>query len=125
MLMSMFRDASDESKPHPSFVRRRTAFTLVELLVVIAILGILAALLLPALNKTRAKAEGIYCINNTHQLGLAWILYADDHNGRLVYNLGGDALSRASAPRTNLNWVNNIMSWETNNPDVTNLATIT
>jgi len=103
---------------------KRAAFTLVELLVVIAIIAILAALLLPAFNRTRAKAEGIYCINNTHQLALAWTLYADDHNSRLAYNLGGDALTRTTAPRTNINWVNNILDWETNS-DNTNLATIT
>lgn len=110
--------------PDNAILDRRHAFTLVELLVVIAIMSILAALLLPALNKTRAKAEGIYCINNTHQLALAWTLYADDHNSRLAYNLGGDAQSRTPASHTNLNWVNNIMSWDTN-PDNTNLATIT
>jgi prepilin-type N-terminal cleavage/methylation domain-containing protein/prepilin-type processing-associated H-X9-DG protein len=101
----------------------RAAFTLVELLVVIAIIAVLAALLFPALSKTKAKAEGIYCVNNTHQLAIAWTLYADDHNGRLAYNLGGNALQRTTAPRTNLNWVNNILDWETN-PDNTNVATI-
>jgi len=109
--------------PDAPISNRALAFTLIELLVVIAIIAILAALLFPAFSKTRAKAEGIYCLNNTHQLAVAWTLYADDHNGRLAYNLGGDALTRATAPRTNLNWVNNIMSWETNS-DNTNLATI-
>ena len=101
----------------------RPAFTLVELLVVVAIIAILAALLLPALNKTRAKAEGIYCVSNTRQLAVAWTLYSDDHNGRLAYNLGGSG--RAAAPRTNINWVNNIMSWRVEDSDNTNLATIT
>jgi prepilin-type N-terminal cleavage/methylation domain-containing protein/prepilin-type processing-associated H-X9-DG protein len=104
------------------------AFTLVELLVVIAIIALLAALLFPALNKTRQKAEGIYCISNTRQLAVGWTLYSDDHEGRLPYNLGGNGLTRAAAPRTNLNWVNNIMTWEVKNPedsDNTNLTTIT
>ena len=62
----------------------------------------------------QAKAEGIVCLNNTKQLGLAWMLYADDQDGRLAYNLGGniDVNPRGVAPRSDLNWVNNIMDWE-------------
>src|SRR5256885_1037212 len=103
---------------------RRTAFTLVELLVVLAIIAILASLLLPALTKAKAKAQGIFCLSNTRQLGVAWLMYADDHNGRLPYNLGGSTGPRKIAPRTTLNWVNNTMSWFTDS-DNTNLSTIT
>src|SRR4051812_27103637 len=84
-------------------------FTLIELLMVIATIAILAGLLLPALNKARAKGQAVYCLNNTKQLDLAWLLYSDDHGGRLAYNLGGSSGARTIAPRTNLNWVNNIM----------------
>jgi len=99
---------------------------LIELLVVIAIIAILASLLLPALSKAKAKAQGIFCVNNTKQLTLAWMLYADDHSGRLAYNLGGSGGYRDVAPRTNLNWVNNIMTWEREvDSDNTNTATIT
>jgi prepilin-type processing-associated H-X9-DG protein len=99
---------------------------LIELLVVIAIIGILAAMLLPALARARAKALGISCLNNTRQLGLAWMLYADEHNGRLAYNVGTDSGSRGIANHTDLNWVNNIMDWEvTVGSDNTNTLTIT
>src|SRR5665213_3002415 len=104
---------------------RQAGFTLIELLAVIPIIAVLAAILLPALSRARARAEGIACLNNTRQLALAWQLYADDHDGLLPYNLG----MNGSSFRTNINWVNNVMTWEVNSQpldsDNTNLATIT
>jgi prepilin-type N-terminal cleavage/methylation domain-containing protein/prepilin-type processing-associated H-X9-DG protein len=112
------------SWPGPEFGRRK-GFTLVELLVVIAVIGILASMLLPALSRAKGKSQGIFCLSNTKQLQLGWALYADDHNDRLAYNLGGDAGRTKVAPHTNANWVNDIMDWEVTNPDNTNILGIT
>ena len=90
-------------KTPPLFLR---AFTLIELLVVIAILGILAALLLPALGRAKGAAQASQCASNLRQLQFAWQMYADDHNESLVPNYEtGEVGSVSSLRSTSDSWV--------------------
>ncbi len=70
--------------------RRRCGFTLVELLVVIAIIGVLVALLLPAVQAAREAARRMSCTNNLKQIGLADLNYESAHGNFVPARIGPD-----------------------------------
>ncbi|MBN1816941.1 MAG: prepilin-type N-terminal cleavage/methylation domain-containing protein [Sedimentisphaerales bacterium] len=92
---------------------KRNAFTLIELLVVIAIIGILLAVLVPALQYAKEQATGAVCLHNQNGLAKAWYLYQEENNAYLIgasnYYSGGRA--------TPYRWVERPLYRDTDNPE--------
>lgn len=98
--------ACDPSPHTHRQIRHSRAFTLIELLVVIAIIGLLSALLLPALASSKGRAKQAACLSNMRQLGMSMILYADDHRGLLpLTSHGGSPLE---------SWINTLKPYAGN-----------
>jgi len=86
-------------------MRIRRGFTLIELLVVIAIIALLMAILMPTLKRAREQGQRAVCLSNVRQLGLAWILYADDNDDKLVSSeAGGPWANLYGEPWVGMTW---------------------
>src|SRR5262245_17855470 len=91
-------------------------FTLIELVTVIAVIVSLATLIMPAFSEAKGRAQGVLCSNNLRQLGLSWLMYADDYNNQIPPN-GEEGGSEKT-------WVQGWLDLK-NSPDNTNTMFLT
>jgi prepilin-type N-terminal cleavage/methylation domain-containing protein len=105
----------------PATNRKHSGFTLIELLVVIAVIGILAALLLPALRRAKDRVLMTKCLSNFRQIGFAVQMYKDDNEGHypttsgqnwMSFRLGGDDPDASSGSRFGLESATNRLLWQ-------------
>jgi prepilin-type N-terminal cleavage/methylation domain-containing protein/prepilin-type processing-associated H-X9-DG protein len=105
----LFVPATRNCLPNANRDRNRPAgFTLIELLVVIAIIGILAALLVPALSSSKVKARSIGCLSQMRQLGIGMLMYADDQGGHAPLTSHGSSDATESWVHTLMPYVGNV-----------------
>jgi len=82
-------------------MNEKKGFTLIELLVVIAIIAVLMAILMPALSRVREQGKRIVCEHNLKSLTLAWIMYADENDDKIVNGAGGFHYMASGSNTTN------------------------
>ena len=116
-------DSRPRFQPRVATIRgRKGAFNLIEMLVVIAVIAILAALLLPALSKSKEQALRVACLNNLKQLQICNHLYALDHTDRLppnnfVYDIDTGA-PLWGAFSTNVTWCPGLAPYDTTTANI-------
>jgi prepilin-type N-terminal cleavage/methylation domain-containing protein/prepilin-type processing-associated H-X9-DG protein len=95
---------------------KHCGFTIIELLLVIAVIGILAAILLPLFARAKSRSQAVYCMDNLHQVSVAWIMYHCDNSG--LFPVNEENQTDADGPMPG--WVKGSLDYS-GSPDDTNL----